>query len=55
MDLPDDARVKVRRVIPDEDGLGEHARSRPGARGTDAADDEKGADESVTHRAARCG
>ena len=27
----------------------------PGARGTDAADDQEGAEEYVTHRAARCG
>ena len=55
----DDGRVHVRRVVADENrhgiGLGEHARSRPGARGTDAADDQEGAEECVTHRAARCG
>ena len=53
----DDGGVKVRRVIADEHrhgiGLGKHAGPRPGARSTDAADDETRADESVNHRAAR--
>ena len=44
----DDARVHGGRVIADEHrhgiALGEHAGPRPGARGTDAADDEERAD-----------
>ena len=54
-----DRRVHVRRVVADEHGhgvgLGEHARPRPGARGADVADDQDGAEECVTYRAARCG
>ena len=54
-----DRRVHVRRVVADEHGhgvgLGEHARPRPGARGADVADDQEGAGECVTYRAARCG
>ena len=53
----DDGRVTVRGVRADEHGhgigLGTPARPRPGARGADAADDEKGVAASVTHRAAR--
>ena len=53
------AAYHVRRVVADEHGhgvgLGEHARPRPGARGADVADGQEGAEECVTHRAARCG
>ena len=55
----DDGAVHVRGVGADEHrhgiGLGKRARPRPGARGTDAADDQERADASVTHRAARLG
>ena len=55
----DDGAVHVRGVVADEHrhgiGLGKHAGPRPGARDTDAADDQERADASVRHRAARLG
>ena len=55
----DDGGVKVRRVVADENGhgigLGKHAGPRPRGHGTDAADDKKGADKCVKHRAPRRG
>ena len=55
----DDSGVKARRVVADENGhgigLGKHAGPRPRGHGTDAADDKKGADKCVTHRAPRRG
>ena len=53
----DDGAIHVRGVGADEHrhgiGLGKHAGPRPGARDTDAADDQERADESVKHGAAR--
>ena len=53
----DDGAIHVRGVVADEHrhgiGLGKHAGPRPGARDTDAADDQERTDESVKHGAAR--